>query len=148
MAWRIGGNLSDSAGANKAAGLPSFLGVSSENAAHRMAVFWEDDEGTNAGGGVYSAAGHGFGAEPTGGRQGFSGRTPCGAISGGEPKVTRINLEMKSKDGEVAVQVRGKGRPELPADSRFAKLAEASGFFEPGSLGYSVDRRCSATGWH
>ncbi len=50
----------------------------------------------------------------------------------------RINFEVKSKDGEVAVEIRGRVAAELPAASGFGTLAEASKFFEPGSLGYSV----------
>jgi hypothetical protein len=50
----------------------------------------------------------------------------------------RVDLEMKSKDGEVAVKVRGRVVARLPGTSRFGTLAEASAFFEPGSLGYSV----------
>ena len=36
------------------------------------------------------------------------------------------------------MKLRARIGKELPASSRFATLAEASGFFEPGSLGYSV----------
>src|SRR5207302_5907788 len=38
----------------------------------------------------------------------------------------------------VAVKVEARVADQLPASSGFANLAEASGFFEPGSLGYSV----------
>jgi hypothetical protein len=45
---------------------------------------------------------------------------------------------MKSKDGEVAVEVEGLLGDSMPSGSIFASLAEASKFFEGGSLGFSV----------
>ena len=50
-----------------------------------------------------------------------------------------IDLSMQSDDREVSVRPRerldGGG---LPSSSCFSSLAEASAFFEPGSVGYSV----------
>ncbi len=51
-----------------------------------------------------------------------------------------VDLVMQSKDGEVSVRVRGSVGGLLPRSSCFASLPEASSFFEPGSLGYSVTR--------
>jgi hypothetical protein len=50
----------------------------------------------------------------------------------------RITLGMKSSDGLVQVDVAGHLVAELPATSIFRSVAEASAFFEPGSIGYSV----------
>jgi hypothetical protein len=47
---------------------------------------------------------------------------------------------MQSDDRAVAVAVRGRPGGALPASSCFASLAEASAFFEGGSVGYSVTR--------
>jgi hypothetical protein len=117
--------------------LPGFMGLSSENAAHRIAVLWEDEQGAAregvfiprrdtdsvlnqlAGGRVFPGEHHAAHFEVT---------------SAGD----EIDLSMKSTDGEVAVQVQGKVVAKLPKESRFATLEEASKFFEPGSLGYSV----------
>src|SRR4029434_10413159 len=49
-----------------------------------------------------------------------------------------IDLSMQSDDREVAVRVRGRLGGDLPRSSCFSSLAEASAFFEPGSVGYSV----------
>jgi hypothetical protein len=45
---------------------------------------------------------------------------------------------MKSNDGRVAVSVHGSVSSELPGTSGFTSLADASDFFEPGSVGFSV----------
>lgn len=45
---------------------------------------------------------------------------------------------MESDDGEVRVRVRGRFGGSLPPSSCFASLSEASGFFEPGAVGYSI----------
>ena len=45
---------------------------------------------------------------------------------------------MQSDDREVSVMVRGRLGGQLPGSSCFSSLAEASAFFEPGSVGYSV----------
>ena len=118
---------------------PAILGVSSENAAHRVAVLWKGDKGqleegvfiprrdTNslfnvmAGGRVFPGEHH---------RADFQVKT-----SGNQ-----IEFEMNSNDGETAVHLRARVVDSLPASSRFSCLEEASHFFEPGSLGYSVTR--------
>jgi hypothetical protein len=50
----------------------------------------------------------------------------------------RIELDMKSSDGEVEVRLAGHTTYELPAESSFSSVADASRFFEGGSLGYSA----------
>ncbi len=52
----------------------------------------------------------------------------------------RIDLAMHSTDGAVSVRLRGRLGGVLPGSSCFSSLPEASSFFEPGSLGYSVTR--------
>jgi hypothetical protein len=51
---------------------------------------------------------------------------------------SEIRLEMKSEDERVAVRIAGAIADSLPETSIFSSLSEASSFFEPGSLGYSV----------
>ncbi|MCM3876798.1 MAG: hypothetical protein NEA02_10305 [Thermoanaerobaculia bacterium] len=48
-----------------------------------------------------------------------------------------IDLTMRSSDGETSVELVAEAAPSLPTSSRFHSLAEASAFFEAGSLGYS-----------
>jgi hypothetical protein len=116
--------------------LPQFLGISSENAAHRVAVLWEEEGQPKEG--VFiprrdtnSLINHFLG-----------GRVFPGEHHQAEFKVeedgSRIALSMKSEDGEVAVEVSGHMAEALPQASVFGSLPEASAFFESGSLGYSV----------
>lgn len=116
--------------------VPQLFGVSSENAAHRVAVRWQGDDGAREG--VFiprrdtgSAMNH-----LAGGRL-FPGEHHRARFAVGEEAGT-IDLTMQSNDGEVSVKVRGRPGGQLPSSSCFASLAAASAFFEPGSVGYSV----------
>jgi hypothetical protein len=52
----------------------------------------------------------------------------------------KINFSMKSADEIASVKLSGTISENLPENSVFASLAEASDFFEKGSLGYSVTK--------
>ena len=52
-----------------------------------------------------------------------------------------IDLQMESKDKRVAVKVCGSVSSTMPATSKFSSLEEASCFFEPGSVGFSVTKQ-------
>jgi hypothetical protein len=115
---------------------PRMFGLSSENAAHRIAVLWDDDEGAHEG--VYiprrdtgSLMNH-----LAGGRL-FPGEHQRASFRV-EDSIDRIALQMASADGHVRVAVVGHVATELPATSIFRTIAEASAFFEPGSVGYSA----------
>ena len=115
---------------------PRMLGLSSENAAHRIAVLWDDESGSHEG--VYiprrdtgSLMNH-----LAGGRL-FPGEHHRATFQVAE-SVDRIELGMVSADGRVQVDVAGRVAAELPTTSVFGTVAEASSFFEPGSLGYSA----------
>jgi uncharacterized protein YqjF (DUF2071 family) len=116
--------------------VPPLLGLSSENAAHRVAVRWQADGGEREG--VFiprrdtgSAMNH-----LAGGRL-FPGEHHRAHFTVREGS-DNIDLSMRSDDHEVSVRVRGKPGGNLPRSSCFSSLAEASHFFEPGSVGYSV----------
>jgi hypothetical protein len=116
-------------------GLPRWMGVGSENAAHRVAVEWE--EGGEVRRGVYVM------------RRDTNSR--LNALAGGRifPGVhhrarfrvreeeNRYEVEAESDDGRVAIEVAGERSDDWPKNSLFASLSEASAFFEAGSLGYS-----------
>jgi hypothetical protein len=115
---------------------PKMLGLSSENAAHRIAVVWEDGSGAHEG--VYiprrdtgSLMNH-----LAGGRlfPGEHHRARFWVRDTGE----RVELRMEAADGGAQIEVAGVVATELPPSSLFRTLTEASAFFEPGSLGYSA----------
>jgi hypothetical protein len=115
---------------------PLALGLSSENAAHRIAVVWEDKTGSHEG--VYiprrdtgSLVNH-----VAGGRL-FPGQHQRATFQVTEDE-HRIALHMRSGDGQVELDVVARTADELPATSRFATVSEASEFFERGGIGYSV----------
>jgi len=119
-------------------GLPAALGITSENAAHRIAVTWND--GAQEKEGVFiprrdtgSTLNH-----LAGGRI-FPGEHHLADFRVNDTGAA-IDFEMRSRDGEVAVQLRGRIGDTLPTGSQFTSLAEASSFFESGSIGYSVTK--------
>lgn len=120
-------------------GLPGILGVSSENAAHRVAVEWTDPVGVRREGvfiprrDTSSILNH-----LVGGRL-FPGEHHSANFAvqddGGH-----IELSMRAVDDSVSVMLIGDDAESLPSSSCFGSLAEASSFFENGSLGYSATR--------
>ena len=115
---------------------PRMLGLSSENAAHRIAVVWDDDTGAHEG--VYiprrdtgSLMNH-----LAGGRL-FPGEHQRATFRV-EDADNQISLDMRSADGRVRVEVVGHTATALPPASIFKTVAAASAFFEPGSVGYSA----------
>ena len=122
------------------AGLPGALGLSSENAAHRIAVEWTDAAGIQREGVFIPRRDTGS----------FLNRVAGGRVFPGEHHPARfsvvdlgghIDFAMESFDGSVKVRVVGDDSDSLPSSSCFSSLVDASGFFEGGSLGYSVTRK-------
>lgn len=118
-------------------GLPALIGVSSENAAHRIAVEWTDADGS-AREGVFI---------PRRDTDSLLSVLAGGRIFPGEHHHSKftvrdtgdlISLVMKSADHACSVEVEAALAEALPPTSIFASLAEASLFFENGCTGYSV----------
>lgn len=119
--------------------LPAFLGISSENAAHRIAVEW--DQGNETKEGVFIP------------RRDTSSR--INALLGGRlfpglhhhavfqvhEQGNRYRVALESDDCHTHLLVDGHVAGEFPRTSVFGSLQEASDFFERGSLGYSVTAR-------
>jgi uncharacterized protein YqjF (DUF2071 family) len=116
--------------------VPSFVGLSSENGAHRVAVTWSEDGQTREG--VYIPR------RDTSSRMNHyaGGRLFPGEHHHADFDVRddgdRIDLKMRSKDDGVSVDVRARSIDRLPVESVFTSLGEASAFFATGSVGYSV----------
>lgn len=113
------------------------IGFSSENAAHRIAVLWDDADGSIREGVFIPRRDTGSPLNHlTGGRL-FPGEHHIASFDVRSSE-SDIDFHMRSKDGDVEVRVSGTIGNDLPSTSCFTSLAEASSFFESGSLGYSV----------
>ena len=117
-------------------GFPRLAGLSSENAAHRIAVEWDDANGRREG--VYiprrdtgSLVNH-----LAGGRL-FPGEHRRATFQVSDTP-ERIAFDMTSADGVVHVELAGRPADALPPTSIFPDLDAASAFFEPGSVGFSA----------
>lgn len=115
--------------------MPGCLGISSENAAHRIAVEW--DAGGETRTGVYIPrrdTSSRFSAW-AGGRL-FAGVHHWARFDVRETE-DDFHIAMRSGDDSASVLVEGQTTTKLPEDSVFGSVAEVSRFFEEGSLGYS-----------
>lgn len=119
------------------AGIPGFLGIKSENAAHRVAVEWPDSTGQWREG-VFI---------PRRDTSSFLNAAAGGRVFPGEHHRAHfqvrddgkeIDFAMDSEDGQTRVRLRGRDAEALPGSSCFGCLADSSRFFENGSLGYSA----------
>ena len=118
---------------------PEFLGIKSENAAHRIAVLWENETGETEEG-VHI---------PRRDTDSFINSTFGGKLFPGEhnkanfivsENENKINFSMKSDDEITLVKLAGTISESFPKNSIFSSLDDASKFFEKGSLGYSATK--------
>ncbi len=121
------------------AGLPGVLGLSSENAAHRIAVEWTDGDGRQREGVFIPRRDTGSFLNRLAGGRVFPGEHHPGRFSVVDAD-GHIEFSMQSLDRTVSVRVVGDETDLFPATSCFNSLIAASAFFEGGSLGYSVTR--------
>ena len=133
--WGIAGICLIRLGHLRPSFVPGFLGVRSENAAHRIAVQWHADGERREG--VFIP------------RRDTS--SPLNAVVGGwlfpgqhhrahfevEEHGEHFAVAMHSLDGESSLEVVGSRATRLPPGSAFKTLEEASRFFQAGSLGWS-----------
>ncbi|MDB5391082.1 MAG: hypothetical protein JWM11_6728 [Planctomycetaceae bacterium] len=116
--------------------LPAWLGMSSENAAHRTAVEWDDNGQVREGVYVRRRDTSSWLNALAGGRI-FPGLHNHGKFTVTETS-DRFSVALRSDDGVTSMSVRGHRTGQLPAASIFKSLDEASAFFQGGSLGYSA----------
>ncbi|MDH3719676.1 MAG: DUF2071 domain-containing protein [Planctomycetota bacterium] len=115
--------------------LPSFMGVSSENAAHRIAVTW-DVAGERRTGVFIPRRDSSSLINQIGGGRIFPGTHHHASFESRE-NGDHFFVGMDSRDGSAHVRVDGRIAADLPGDSIFSSVANVSRFFESGSLGYS-----------
>lgn len=118
--------------------MPGFVGISSENAAHRIAVEWDEDGQTREGVFIPRRDTDSAVNAVAGGTL-FPGEHNRADFSVSETD-KGIDLSVASRDEKVKVDLSGTFSNDLPGDSIFDSLDESSRFFEGGSLGYSVTK--------
>jgi hypothetical protein len=122
---------------------PSFVpisaGLSSENAAHRVAVRWLDGKQDREGVFIPRRDSDSRFNQWVGGRL-FPGEHHPAHFEVRD-KNSGIALDMRSLDGAVRVSVRARPAKAIPSTSIFGSLEEVSAFFEAGSLGYSATEK-------
>ncbi|MEM6552232.1 MAG: DUF2071 domain-containing protein [Planctomycetota bacterium] len=116
--------------------LPAWVGIGSENAAHRYAVEWDDDGHTRQG--VYIPR------RDTSSRLNalvggwlFPGEHHHAAFTVHEDD-HHLRVAFESDDGNARVSVNARRSDTWPTGSVFDNVDDASHFFEAGSLGYST----------
>jgi hypothetical protein len=119
--------------------IPWPVGLSGENAAHRVAVRWRDAAGADREG-VYIPMRHTNSSLilMVGGRifPGVHKRATFDVADTG----TDIDISIRATAGDMDVALRGKSAEQLPPGSAFPSLGAASEFFRGGSVGYSPGR--------
>src|SRR5262249_50739749 len=121
-------------------GLPAFVGIGSENAAHRIAIEWDEPDGDGrVREGVYiprrdtsSTVNH-----LLGGRLFPGVHHPARFDVDEESDGGQLCVAFRSDDDATRVRVQARIAQTLPASSVFKSIDEASEFFRGGSVGYS-----------
>lgn len=134
--------------------MPAIAGITSENAAHRVAVLWDEDGNTREGVFISRRDTNSQLNAVLGGRL-FPGEHNHSDFDVRESD-EMINILMTSADRSFNVEIEGSIAAELPSTSIFCSLADASSFFEGGSVGYSVTSdqnrldglKLKTKGWH
>jgi hypothetical protein len=116
-------------------GLPAWMGLRSENAAHRVAVEWDTPDGVKSGVYIPRRDTGALTNAVVGGRL-FPGEHHRARFEVDEYD-SRLDVAFESRDGEVRVDVRAELTDSLEGSYLFGDLEAASQFFRTGSLGYS-----------
>ncbi|HEV3203016.1 MAG TPA: DUF2071 domain-containing protein [Gemmataceae bacterium] len=116
--------------------LPTWLGISTENAAHRTAVEWAENGIVREGVYIRRRDTNSWLNTLAGGRF-FPGLHHHAKFTVEETS-DRFSVALRSDDGVTRMSVRARLGNKLPTSSVFRSLEEASAFFQAGSLGYSA----------
>jgi hypothetical protein len=119
-------------------GLPKFLGIHSENSAHRIAVEWEDDAGQSHEGVYVPRRDTNSRLNALAGGRIFPGVHHFSRFTVSDAK-GRISLRVQARDiAEPLVDIEVSETDAFPETSIFGSLDVSSKFFEAGCMGYSA----------
>lgn len=120
------------------AGLPTWLGLASENAAHRVAVEWDTPHGVRSGVYIPRRDSNSLVNVLVGGRA-YPGvhHRACFDVAEDEQ---RVRVSFRAADGSAHVMADVVVAERLSGSELFSNAAEASAFFEHGCDGYSATR--------
>jgi hypothetical protein len=116
--------------------LPTWMGISSENAAHRTAVEW-DDNGTVCSGVYVRRRDTNSWLNSVAGGRIFPGLHHHARFEVKE-SADCFDVALCSDDSVTSMSVHGHRTDKLPSSSVFQSLEESSSFFQAGALGYSA----------
>lgn len=133
--WGMAGICLIRLGGIRPAFLPAVAGLTSENAAHRIAVHWDESGATREGVYIPRRDTNAWFNRALGGKL-FPGVHHAAEFRVRET-TDRFELDMRSNDGATLVRVDACLTNPLPADSIFRSLPEASEFFRARALGWS-----------
>lgn len=119
-------------------GFPERVGMTSENAAHRVAVEWDTPQGPQSGVYIPRRDTDSWVNAAIGGRI-YPGQHFRATFEVEETDDT-FRVAYKARDGSSQVDVSVQLTDRLRGSQLFADLAEASSFFEAGSTGFSATR--------
>jgi len=118
-------------------GMPSFIGISSENSAHRIAVEWEDDDGRACEGVFVPRRDTDSRLNALAGGRLFPGVHHHSAFTV-EDHDGLISIRIATEDiDDPLVELEVSETDEFPETSVFTSLSKSSEFFEAGCIGYS-----------
>jgi hypothetical protein len=115
--------------------LPAALGLSSENAAHRIAVEWSEAGATREGVFIPRRDTDSLLNRLAGGRL-FPGVHQAARVNTREAN-GRFEIDLRSRDGRTRVRVAAHVSESWPNGSLFASLEDASAFLQGGCCGWS-----------
>jgi hypothetical protein len=126
-------------GSLRPVGLPAWIGPTTENAAHRIAVEWDGHNEIRRAVFIPRRDTSSRVTHLVGGRL-FPGEHHHANFRVREDG-TNYDVSFASDDGALRVSVSVRETRAMPRGSVFESLAQASAFFRQGSLGYSATRR-------
>ena len=137
--WAVAGICLIRLGQLRPRGFPRRLGLSSENAAHRIAVEWDGGGGVRTGVFIPRRDSNSIATVMLGGRV-FPGAHHFARFTTGEANGT-LSVAFASRDESARAAVMVEPVADLPESALFSSTESASRFFERGSSGYSTARR-------